>query len=85
MDHSTQDDDHTPDRAFTAKSHYGMGGESTYAGARSFMRRRYSRDLTGVDVAVSGVPLDLARDEVADDDAARVSVDHDQVEHLASC
>jgi agmatinase len=60
MDHSTQDDDHTPDRAFTAKSHYAMGGESTYAGARSFMRRRYSRDLTGVDVAVSGVPLDLA-------------------------
>ena len=56
----TQDDDHTPDRAFTAKSHYAMGGESTYAGARSFMRRRYSRDLTGVDVAVSGVPLDLA-------------------------
>jgi agmatinase len=60
MEHSTQDDDHTPDRAFTAKSLYGMGGESTYAGARSFMRRRYSQDLTGVDVAVSGVPLDLA-------------------------
>ncbi len=60
MEHSTQDDDHTPDRAFTARSPYGMGGESTYAGARSFMRRRYSRDLTGVDVAVSGVPLDLA-------------------------
>ncbi len=60
MEHLTQDDDHTPDRAFTARSPYGMGGESTYAGARSFMRRRYSRDLAGVDVAVSGVPLDLA-------------------------
>ena len=60
MEHSTHDDDHTPDRAFTAKSLYGMGGEATYAGARSFMRRRYSQDLTGVDVAVSGVPLDLA-------------------------
>jgi len=32
----------------------------TYAGVLSFMRRPYTRDLTGVDVAVSGVPLDLA-------------------------
>ncbi|WP_283147863.1 agmatinase [Silvimonas soli] len=32
----------------------------TYAGVLSFMRRRYSRDLTGVDVAISGIPLDLA-------------------------
>jgi agmatinase len=56
------DEDHqmTADRAFTAKGLYGMGSEATYAGARSFMRRRYSRDLEGVDVAVSGVPLDLA-------------------------
>ncbi len=48
------------DRAFTAQSLYSMGSEATYAGALSFMRRRYSRDLAGVDVAVSGVPLDLA-------------------------
>jgi agmatinase len=60
MSDPTQGDDHTPDRAFTADSLYGIGGEATYAGARSFMRRRYSRDLAGVDVAVSGVPLDLA-------------------------
>ena len=52
--------DWTPDRAFTAKGLYGMGSEPTFAGARSFMRRRYSRDLEGVDVVVSGVPLDLA-------------------------
>ncbi len=32
----------------------------TYGGALSFLRRRYSRDLTGVDVAVSGVPFDGA-------------------------
>src|SRR5580704_5049700 len=32
----------------------------TYAGVLSFMRRPYTRDLTGVDVAVSGIPLDLA-------------------------
>src|SRR3954466_7165515 len=30
------------------------------AGALSFMRRRYSRDLAGVDVAVWGIPLDTA-------------------------
>ena len=34
--------------------------EAAYAGALSFMRRRYSRDLDGVDVAVWGVPLDAA-------------------------
>ncbi len=55
-----EDEDHTPDRAFTAESLYGTGGEATYAGALSFLRRRYSKDLSGVDVAVSGVPLDLA-------------------------
>ena len=34
--------------------------EVAYAGALSFMRRRYSRDLAGVDVAVWGIPLDTA-------------------------
>lgn len=48
------------DWAFTARSLYGSPGEHSYAGAPSFMRRRYSRDLAGVDVAVSGVPFDLA-------------------------
>ena len=32
----------------------------TYAGVLSFMRRPYTRALDGVDVAVSGIPLDLA-------------------------
>src|SRR5690606_5839998 len=32
----------------------------TYAGALSFMRRKYTRDLDGVDLVVSGVPLDTA-------------------------
>ena len=48
------------DHAFTAESPYGTVVEPTYSGALSFMRRRYTRDLAGVDVAVSGVPLDLA-------------------------
>jgi agmatinase len=34
--------------------------EVAYAGALSFMRRRYTRDLDGVDVAVWGIPLDTA-------------------------
>jgi len=39
-----------------------MGGSSepAFAGVPSFMRRRYSRDLAGVDVAVLGIPFDAA-------------------------
>jgi agmatinase len=49
------------DNAFTATDLHGMvQGSPSYAGALSFMRRKYSRDLTGVDVAVTGIPLDLA-------------------------
>jgi len=37
-----------------------MGGspEATFGGVLSFMRRRYSRDLAGVDAAVWGIPFD---------------------------
>lgn len=38
----------------------GGSGEPTYGGALSFMRRRYSRDLAGVDVAILGIPFDSA-------------------------
>jgi len=48
------------DRAFTAKSLYGTEIEPAYSGALSFLRRNYTRDLTGVDIAVLGVPFDLA-------------------------
>lgn len=48
------------DLAFTRRSPYGTDIEAMYAGATSFMRRRYSRDLTDVDVAVIGIPFDLA-------------------------
>jgi len=34
--------------------------EPTYGGALSFMRRRYTRDLAGVDVVVWGIPFDTA-------------------------
>jgi len=48
------------DLAFTRATPYGSVAEPTYSGALSFLRRRYSKDLSGVDVAVVGVPFDLA-------------------------
>ncbi len=48
------------DNAITRDSLYGTTPEPTYAGVTSFMRRKYTRDLNGVDVAVLGVPLDTA-------------------------
>ena len=48
------------DNAIYRDSLYGTLGEPTYAGALSFMRRKYSRDLDGVDLAVTGIPLDTA-------------------------
>lgn len=48
------------DQAFRKDSLLGRAAEMTYAGALSFLRRRYSRDLTGADVAVSGIPYDGA-------------------------
>ncbi len=48
------------DNAFTATSPYGISPEPMYAGALSFLRRRYQRDLEGVDLAVLGVPFDTA-------------------------
>src|SRR2546425_956456 len=48
------------DSAIRRESLYGTCSENTYAGVLSFMRRNYSRDLNGVDVAGSGIPLDLA-------------------------
>jgi len=48
------------DLAVNRESLYGTIVEPTYSGVTSFMRRKYTRDLSGVDVAVSGVPYDLA-------------------------
>lgn len=48
------------DLAFTRTSDKGSVPEASYAGALSFMRRRYTRDLQDADVAVMGVPFDLA-------------------------
>ena len=48
------------DHAFTRDDPRGPSFELTFAGATSFLRRRYTKDLTGVDIAITGVPFDQA-------------------------
>ncbi len=48
------------DHAFTREDVRGLSNENTFGGATSFLRRRYTKDLTGVDLAVTGVPFDQA-------------------------
>ena len=48
------------DAAFAGEGDRGIHSEPTYSGALSFLRRRYTKDLEGVDVAVTGIPLDTA-------------------------
>jgi agmatinase len=48
------------DEAFRRKDLKGTRWEPTYAGALSFMRRKYTRDLAGVDIAITGIPFDQA-------------------------
>jgi agmatinase len=48
------------DAAFRRDRLLGSFVEASYSGALSFMRRKYSRDLAGVDVAVTGIPFDLS-------------------------
>lgn len=48
------------DHAFAGTSLTGAADDPTYAGALSFMRRRYSKDVAGADVVVWGIPFDAA-------------------------
>jgi agmatinase len=48
------------DLAFTAADRRGLAFENAFGGATSFLRRRYTKDLTGVDLAITGVPFDQA-------------------------
>ena len=48
------------DTAFTRKGLRGYAFENAFGGATSFLRRSYTKDLTGVDLAVTGVPFDQA-------------------------
>lgn len=57
---SNKDDDIEIDNAFRKDSLKGEIHEPTYSGALSFLRRNYSRDLEDVDLAIAGIPFDLA-------------------------
>ena len=46
------------DNAFTRKDLRGESYENTFGGTVSFLRRRYTKDLSDVDIAVTGVPFD---------------------------
>ncbi|MEO9780318.1 MAG: agmatinase [Sedimentitalea sp.] len=48
------------DQAFTREDLRGLSFENAFGGATSFLRRRYTKDLTGVDIAVTGIPFDQA-------------------------
>jgi agmatinase len=48
------------DTAFTRPSQRGYSFENAFGGATSFLRRSYTKDLTGVDLAITGVPFDQA-------------------------
>ena len=53
-------DKNTTDHAIVREDLYGTTPEPTYGGALSVMRRKFTKDMSGVDVAVTGIPLDTA-------------------------
>jgi agmatinase len=54
-------DKHRKDYAFLAEDNHAVThDENMFSGATSFCRRRFARDLKGVDVAVVGVPFDTS-------------------------
>lgn len=57
---TNENDCEAGDQAFLKQETLGRWPEMTYGGALSFLRRRYSRDLENIDVAVSGIPFDCA-------------------------
>lgn len=57
---SKDTDAYENDAAFTRSSLKGSLIEASYAGALSFLRRRYTKDLSGAEVVITGVPFDLS-------------------------
>ena len=55
-----EDAKHAVDTAFTRKSQRGLSYENAFGGATSFLRRTYTKDLTGAHLAITGVPFDQA-------------------------
>ncbi len=54
-----EDAKHEVDRAVSGLS-TGLGYENPFAGVVSFLRRPYTKDVSGFDLAVTGVPFDQA-------------------------
>ncbi|MEM8537381.1 MAG: agmatinase [Pseudomonadota bacterium] len=48
------------DAAFARADKRGLAYENAFGGAVSFLRRQYAKDLSGFDLAVTGVPFDQA-------------------------
>jgi len=48
------------DHAFTATSLTSAATDPTYAGALSFMRRKYTKNLKGAETVILGIPFDAA-------------------------
>jgi agmatinase len=57
---SLEDAKRQVDTAVTRQGFKGHSFENTFAGAPSFLRRTYAKDLSGVDIAVTGIPFDQA-------------------------
>ena len=55
-----EDAKHEVDTAFTRTTRRGYAFENAFGGATSYLRRTYTKDLTGVDLAITGVPFDQA-------------------------
>ena len=55
-----EDAGHEVDTALTRDGHRGRSYENTFGGTLSFLRRSYTKDLAGVDLAITGVPFDQA-------------------------
>ncbi|MGO1117933.1 agmatinase [Rhodovibrionaceae bacterium A322] len=50
----------TVDGGITREELKGAEPENTFSGVLSYLRRKYSKDLTGAEVAIAGIPYDLA-------------------------
>ena len=48
------------DHAIQRKNPFGIETEPAYSGVLSFLRSTYTKDLEGIDVAVTGIPFDTA-------------------------
>ena len=46
------------DQAFTRTELRGLSFENAFAGAPSCLRRRYTKDMTGADLVITGIPFD---------------------------